>query len=86
MAHPQEGQSQPHREFQDDLRSVSALTEIPQANRSDGTPVVRGRWMPMNFGSENEEETARSVQEWANTTEGSRSCWKATEERKAEGN
>ena len=40
MAHHQEGQSQSHREFQDDLRSVSALTEIPQANRSDGTPVV----------------------------------------------
>ena len=42
MAHHQEGQSQSHREFQDDLRSVSALTEIPQANRSDGTPVIAG--------------------------------------------
>ena len=39
MAHPQEGQSKLHREFQDGLRSVSALTEIPQANRTDGTPV-----------------------------------------------
>ena len=41
MAHPQEGKSQLHREFQDDLRSVSALTEIPQANRSDGTSVLQ---------------------------------------------
>ena len=40
VAHPQEGQSQLHWKFQDDLRSPTALTEIPQANMPDGTPVI----------------------------------------------